>query len=121
MIHSFIQAPRVHKTVRQALSGAAMSLALAALSSAAQAQILMQCNSDLTSDFSCGLLATATGSSSTTGSSTGVGDFASATGGTSTAIGGESTAAAGATAVGATTVAGTNSVAVGSDARADDA
>ena len=60
MTRSLNRAPLIHKTVRYALSGAAMSLALAVLSSAAESAPFV-CDDDTTNhNFTCGSNATST-------------------------------------------------------------
>jgi hypothetical protein len=94
MTRSFVRSRRIHNTVRHTLSGAAVSLALAALSPSAQA-ITFFCDDDIINDnFTCGDQATTTGTFSTA-----VGDSVAAASG-ATAIGAQAGAAGGGTAVG---------------------
>src|SRR5689334_14791960 len=116
MIRSSAGMPRVSKTLRYALSGAAMSLALAALSSPGQA-VTFFCDDDLVNrNFTCGSAATTAGSTF----STAVGDSASATEGGGTAVGTSAVAdGGGSTAVGTAAVAsGGGSTAVGHSSQA---
>src|SRR5689334_22463116 len=96
MTRSPAAAPSVHRTVRYALSGAAMSVALVALTSAGRAAPFV-CDNDGNFNFTCGANAT-TGNST---ASTAVGDGADASGATdATAIGASAQAVNFATAVG---------------------
>src|SRR5947207_9213314 len=95
MTDSRARSRHIHKALRHALSGAAMSLALAALSPGAQA-ITLFCDDDLGHDnFTCG-------------------DQASTTGTLSTAVGDTAVAASGATAIGAQVAAASGAMAIGS-------
>src|SRR5947209_17889881 len=98
--------------------GAGSSLALAALTSTAQAQIAQVCNSDFFDDFSCGVSATATPNIAVTGGSTAVGDSASASA-ASTAVGNFATAVVEGTAVGRFASATNDAIAVGTSASAN--
>src|SRR5256885_16626122 len=113
MIRSLRGSRQTRKTVRRAVSGAAMSLALAALSPGAQA-IPLFCDDDLGHDnFTCGDQASTTGTLSTA-----VGDTAVAASG-ATAIGAQVAAASGATAIGSRVSAAAGGTAVGALAFAE--
>src|SRR5436305_15153273 len=93
----------IRKHLRLALMGAASAAVFGALAFGAQAQIPVTCNSDFSNDFTCGVSA-ATGG----GSSTAVGDHASALDPNGTAYGASSSTASSGTAVGFFSDAGTS-------------
>ena len=78
MIHSLARARHIHTTLRYALSGAAMSLALAAFMPKAQAGIVV-CVSDGAANFQCGDEANASGIPTLGSGATAVGEVAGAT------------------------------------------
>jgi hypothetical protein len=97
MTYALVHSGRIDKSLRLPLLGASFSLAFAALTPAAQAQVGVPifCSDDTgNSNFACGALASATGSNTVA-----VGDFADAISG-STAVGIFSTATNGGTALG---------------------
>jgi len=141
MTYSFARSRQARKMLRQALSGAAVSLSLAALSPDAQA-ITFFCDDDLTNNnFACGDHASVTGTNATAvgddpaavTSGTALGSNANAAGEGGTAVGflaradssavavgsGSAVFGANGTALGSNALSNANGTAVGSDALTD--